>query len=935
MKIIRLLFLFILFTVLMLPLIPCAELNIIPNPFNSDSETATIIYTPSKPSDVTIGIFDSNGNLTRRLFAGKVTETKEIIWDGKGDYNNPLPHGSYTVKAQSNQKISLSVEYSSHIHYGTDTAYMGNLNAVAIANHFGHQVEIFDYQGSLIGRFGTFGFRNNQLYFPYGIAFDKDKRILFVSDSTGTIRSLDLSIPLNSVSEDDFCIFYRNDLYPSAQGLDVFDSHLYAAMNGAVLKLDYDGNEVGSTGNLGNIPDVCAALPEGSTANQVYFINNSSGPNPGLYRIDESIGFNKNIFQINAGTLTDPDAKWKSISYDHGRDVIYLLYTNSTKKSFGIRTIDALLETVIDEFEILEISTTGHSLAVMDSSAINLLLPARVFVSGINVCNRFLYYTNTGPGNGSLNLDSSFGNLFFFFLWLGDIEAVLEDYIFTADRGIYPDPKPNLYGLIDFESVNLFGRTFSYNIGSWGIAADNLFEPRGTGILYNYHDNQVQFYIVNRSTEIYPNYGKIFRLEQTSYGYDTAEYYSGLSNPVGMDAFYAWLLTIENDPGNKSSRIIMIDTYINSPASAIPTEFAVSEYRTELNDPIDLAMDYQGRIYVLNRDSAFLFFLNTETVNIDFICELQGVSEIQNKDFGGIAVDSFGKIYIANNAEGNIYIFNPQGQIVRTIGNGKGWKRNEFNRIEGMDFDPDGNLWVSDSGNHRYQQIIFFYEGVEQKIVTITDNVGMPYVSLFSLSKKEPVIAGELEMYISFSEAMDTSYPPEVYFIDKEFGNIHTVTQKSFSQNLWTGTVTIQPRTGNGKATVVIKNARDLDGHYIQDTYRYFNINTNVPELISNLTNFPNPFSPVKSKTRIQYYLNQPAYITVELMDLSGRTVMKKEVLPNQIGGKEGFENYFDWDGKTDSGIIVQNGVYILQVTAKGTKTGEKMVLKRKIAVMK
>ncbi|MDD3628053.1 MAG: T9SS type A sorting domain-containing protein, partial [bacterium] len=676
-------------------------------------------------------------------------------------------------------------------------------------------------------------------------------------------------------------------------------------------------------------------IPSSSSPNtRVYFIHNSSGTFPGLYRIDEDTGFSI-THRVTPGILTEPGAEWKSISYDHTKDVIFLLYINSDKKTFGIRTINANSETLIDEFEILEISTTGHSIAVKDSSALNPLIATRLYVPGINVCNRFTYSQDFLPGNGVLEIDLSIGNPSFIFLWLGDIEAALTDFIFTADRGIFPQPTSNMYGLIDFESINIFGKVISYNIGVWGTGATNLFEPRGTSLLYNYNENKHQFYCVNRSTDIYSNYGKIFRFDEMATGFSTVEYYTGLSNPVGMDSFYTWLLTIENNPATNQSRVLMIDTHVNSPTATIPTEFAVSEYRSELDDPVDLAMDYIGRIYVLNKDSVVMFFLNPETWQIDFIREFPGVADIPIKSFGGIAVDSYGKIYVANNGDGFIYTFNPQGEILTKFGNGIGWRKSNFKRIEGIDFDSDGNLWISDSGNHRYQQVSLYYTGIEQEIVTITDNVGAPYVSLFSVSREEPVIAGPLEISVGFSEAMDTAYTPEVYVIDKEFGNIHPVTQTSYTGNNWTGTLTIQPNFGNGKATVIIRNAKDLDGHYIEDTNKFFKVNTNVSDIISNLTNFPNPFSPLKSTTRIQYYLNQPAFITIELIDLSGRLVKKKEISPGQVGAKEGFDNYFDWDGKTDSGVIVQNGVYILQITAKGAKTGDKMVLKRKVAVMK
>ncbi|MDD3627394.1 MAG: FlgD immunoglobulin-like domain containing protein, partial [bacterium] len=300
------------------------ELTVIPNPFNSDSETSTIIYTPNEAVDVTIGVYDNNESLVKRLFAGKVEEKIEIPWNGRNDYDDPLPEGSYTIKAQSNQRISLIVQYNSHIHYGTDAVFIagesieGQQIYIAVANHFGHQIEFFDYQGNLQGRFGTYGFDTGNLYFPYGIACDETNGIVYVSDSSGKIRSLNISKGLDDLSDKDFEIFFDDKTFSRIQGLDVFGTYLYACCDGTLLKIDKDGKAVDWTVNMGDaedVPDVCAAIPSSSSPNtRVYFINNSSGTFPGLYRIDEDTGFSI-THRVTPGILTEPGAEWKSISY--------------------------------------------------------------------------------------------------------------------------------------------------------------------------------------------------------------------------------------------------------------------------------------------------------------------------------------------------------------------------------------------------------------------------------------------------------------------------------------------------------------------------------------------------------------------------------------------------------------------------------------------
>jgi hypothetical protein len=87
--------------------------------------------------------------------------------------------------------------------------------------------------------------------------------------------------------------------------------------------------------------------------------------------------------------------------------------------------------------------------------------------------------------------------------------------------------------------------------------------------------------------------------------------------------------------------------------------------------------------------------------------------------------------------------------------------------------------------------------------------------------------------------------------------------------------------------------------------------------LISDVTNYPNPFDSRKSglegQTQIAYRLDQNAPVTVTLYDLMGFRVRRWQFSPGQNGGLEG-SNVFPWDGTNEMGQKVSKGGYLAQI---------------------
>jgi hypothetical protein len=88
---------------------------------------------------------------------------------------------------------------------------------------------------------------------------------------------------------------------------------------------------------------------------------------------------------------------------------------------------------------------------------------------------------------------------------------------------------------------------------------------------------------------------------------------------------------------------------------------------------------------------------------------------------------------------------------------------------------------------------------------------------------------------------------------------------------------------------------------------------TNTPK------NYPNPFRPFSEQTTsINYTLLDDTDIKINIYDLSGRPVLNKICNAGTEGGRIG-ENNVIWDGKSYSGDILGNGVYIYLITSSGS----------------
>ena len=114
---------------------------------------------------------------------------------------------------------------------------------------------------------------------------------------------------------------------------------------------------------------------------------------------------------------------------------------------------------------------------------------------------------------------------------------------------------------------------------------------------------------------------------------------------------------------------------------------------------------------------------------------------------------------------------------------------------------------------------------------------------------------------------------------------------------------------------------------------KYYNMKARIMggtvQVVGNVYNYPNPFSPMSGgTTNIQYTLSTDAAITILIYDITGHEVKRMKYGSGSPGGRGG-TNQVVWNGQSIGGEIAGNGMYVYKIIS-----GDKVIGSGKLVIL-
>jgi hypothetical protein len=146
------------------------------------------------------------------------------------------------------------------------------------------------------------------------------------------------------------------------------------------------------------------------------------------------------------------------------------------------------------------------------------------------------------------------------------------------------------------------------------------------------------------------------------------------------------------------------------------------------------------------------------------------------------------------------------------------------------------------------------------------------------------------------------------------------------------GTVEVTTALADGRHELTIEAFDSLGSGATTEVVPLF-VQTNRDLVVQGTPlNYPNPFDPglAGATTSIAYMLSKAANVTLSIHDLRGTPISRMSFTAGTNGGRAGY-NTADWNGRSDSGQVAGNGIYVYLIIADGkvAAKGKLMVLKK------
>ena len=155
------------------------------------------------------------------------------------------------------------------------------------------------------------------------------------------------------------------------------------------------------------------------------------------------------------------------------------------------------------------------------------------------------------------------------------------------------------------------------------------------------------------------------------------------------------------------------------------------------------------------------------------------------------------------------------------------------------------------------------------------------------------------------------------------FGAYTVATVDSYSKD--TGAMSCQVKSGSPLAPGIYPvsiEASDVSGNRTSwsGTVR---ISGGTTKLLGVPMTYPSVFKPLSGqKLGLSYILSADTDITLYVYGISGNVVLTRKFEGGMMGGRAGY-NYFEWNGATDFGFTVGNGIYLYRITSGREQLGK------------
>ncbi|HEX5132815.1 MAG TPA: FlgD immunoglobulin-like domain containing protein, partial [Candidatus Krumholzibacteria bacterium] len=84
--------------------------------------------------------------------------------------------------------------------------------------------------------------------------------------------------------------------------------------------------------------------------------------------------------------------------------------------------------------------------------------------------------------------------------------------------------------------------------------------------------------------------------------------------------------------------------------------------------------------------------------------------------------------------------------------------------------------------------------------------------------------------------------------------------------------------------------------------------------------NYPNPFRAGSQATKIAYFLERAAPVSLKIYALTGELVWEEAIAGGDARAQAGPQET-QWDGRNSNGDVVRNGVYVCVISAGSKST--------------